>query len=74
MRYDSAILAHRFLNEKLNIFGMVGCVQCIAGSVAITLHAPEEREISNVNEVVALALQPGTSKAKPFAIFPMELN
>ena len=62
MQYDSAILAHRFLNEKLNIFGMVGCLQCIAGSVAITLHAPEEREISNVNEVVALALQPGRCK------------
>ena len=54
----SAILAHHFLNEKLNIFGMVGCVQCIAGSVAITLHAPEEREISGVNELFLLAMQP----------------
>ena len=54
----SAILAHRYLNEKLNMFGMVGCAQCIAGSVTITLHAPEERDIAGVNEMVVLAMQP----------------
>lgn len=54
----SAILAHHFLQERLNVFGMVGCAQCIAGSVAITLNAPEEREIFSVNEVAALALKP----------------
>ncbi|QDZ18126.1 magnesium transporter NIPA [Chloropicon primus] len=54
----SAILAHHFLQERLNVFGMVGCVLCIAGSVSITLHAPEEREMSGVNEVLLLALQP----------------
>ena len=54
----SAILAHHYLQERLNVFGMVGCALCIAGSVSITLHAPEESEISGVNEMAALAMQP----------------
>ena len=41
----SAILAHYWLNEKLNVFGILGCVLCIVGSMTIVLHAPEEREI-----------------------------
>ena len=55
----SAILAHCWLNEKLNIFGILGCILCIVGSMTIVLHAPEEREISSLLEVWQLALQPG---------------
>ena len=55
----SAILAHYWLNEKLNIFGILGCVLCIVGSITIVLHAPEEREITSLLEVWQLALQPG---------------
>ncbi|KAK9867792.1 hypothetical protein WJX84_007712 [Apatococcus fuscideae] len=55
----SAILAHYWLNEKLNVFGILGCVLCIVGSMTIVLHAPEEREITSLLEVWQLALQPG---------------
>lgn len=54
----SAVLAHYLLAEKLNAFGVVGCLLCIAGSLAIVLHAPEERPITSVLQVWALALQP----------------
>lgn len=54
----SAVLAHYLLAEKLNAFGVVGCLLCIAGSLAIVLHAPEERPISSVLQVWGLAVQP----------------
>lgn len=54
----SAILAHMLLNERLNIFGMLGCALCIVGSLTIVLHAPPERAISSVVEVWNLAMQP----------------
>jgi hypothetical protein len=55
----SAVLAHIILKEKLNIFGILGCVLCITGSLTIVLHAPEERPLESVLEVWSLALQPG---------------
>lgn len=56
---SSAVLAHYLLAERLNAFGVIGCLLCMSGSLAIVLHAPEERPISSVLEVWALALQPG---------------
>ena len=56
----SAVLAHVMLNERLNIFGILGCVLCIVGSMTIVLHAPEEREIVSLLQVWNMALQPGT--------------
>ena len=55
----SAVLAHLLLNEKLNVFGIVGCVLCVTGSLAIVLHAPEETPITSVLHVWNLAMQPG---------------
>lgn len=55
----SAILAHVLLNERLNMFGMLGCALCITGSITIVLHAPPERVIKSVAEVWQLAMQPG---------------
>jgi magnesium transporter len=54
----SAILAHVLLNERLNVFGLVGCVLCITGSLAIVLHAPEEAPLTSVLQVWELAIQP----------------
>ncbi|GFH13772.1 probable magnesium transporter [Haematococcus lacustris] len=54
----SAILAHMLLNERLNMFGMLGCALCITGSMTIVLHAPEERVLGSVVEVWQLAMQP----------------
>lgn len=55
----SAILAHIILQEKLNIFGMLGCLLCITGSITIVLHAPPERHLGSVVEVWQLAMHPG---------------
>ncbi|XP_058091169.1 probable magnesium transporter NIPA4 isoform X3 [Magnolia sinica] len=55
----SAALAHIILREKLHVFGILGCVLCVVGSITIVLHAPQEREIESVKEVWDLATEPG---------------
>lgn len=54
----SAALAHIILRERLHIFGILGCVLCVVGSITIVLHAPQEREIDSVKEVWDLATEP----------------
>ncbi|CAA0805845.1 Probable magnesium transporter NIPA3 [Striga hermonthica] len=54
----SAVLAHFILNEKLHPLGMLGCVMCIAGSIIIVIHAPQEQPISSVQEIWTMATQP----------------
>jgi energy-converting hydrogenase Eha subunit C len=49
------------LREKLHIFGILGCVLCVVGSITIVLHAPPERQIDSVTEVWGLATEPGTA-------------
>ncbi|EEF44183.1 probable magnesium transporter NIPA1 [Ricinus communis] len=55
----SAVLAHFILEEKLHIFGVLGCVLCVVGSTTIVLHAPQERAIESVKQVWLLATEPG---------------
>ncbi|KAM5532255.1 hypothetical protein V8D89_014094 [Ganoderma adspersum] len=54
-----AILASFFLNEKLGHLGRVGCSLCLLGSLIIVLHAPPDREIETVDEILEFALRPG---------------
>ncbi|CAN0875227.1 Probable magnesium transporter NIPA2 [Linum grandiflorum] len=54
----SAVLAHFILQEKLHIFGVLGCVLCVVGSSTIVLHAPQERNIESVRQVWQLATEP----------------
>ncbi|KAJ6961035.1 hypothetical protein NC652_000041 [Populus alba x Populus x berolinensis] len=54
----SAVLAHFILNEKLHQLGILGCVMCIAGSIVIVIHAPQERPITSVQEIWSMATQP----------------
>ncbi|XP_054776749.1 probable magnesium transporter NIPA3 isoform X2 [Prosopis cineraria] len=54
----SAALAYVILQEKLHLFGILGCVLCVVGSTTIVLHAPQEREITSVTEVWDLAMDP----------------
>ncbi|RZC54176.1 hypothetical protein C5167_013042 [Papaver somniferum] len=54
----SAALAHIILREKLNVFGILGCVLCVVGSTTIVLHAPQEQQIESVAEVWDLATEP----------------
>ena len=53
------MLAHYLLNERLNLFGLLGGMLCVAGSLTIVLHAPEETPITSVVQVWQLAMQPG---------------
>ncbi|KAK1429002.1 hypothetical protein QVD17_11201 [Tagetes erecta] len=55
----SAVLAHYFLDERLHIFGVVGCVLCLVGSTTIVLHAPHETQVSSVKQVWYFATEPG---------------
>ncbi|EPS61198.1 hypothetical protein M569_13600, partial [Genlisea aurea] len=54
-----AVLAHVILQERLHIFGVLGCALCVVGSTTIVLHAPPERQIESVTEVWDLATEPG---------------
>ncbi|KAI5654130.1 hypothetical protein M9H77_31317 [Catharanthus roseus] len=55
----SSVLAHFILREKLHIFGVVGCILCLVGSVDIVIHAPVEKDIHSVKEIWHLATEPG---------------
>ncbi|XP_042727355.1 magnesium transporter NIPA3 [Lagopus leucura] len=47
----SAILSSYFLKEKLNIHGKLGCVLSALGSTVMVIHAPEEEEITSLDEM-----------------------
>lgn len=55
----SAVLAHYLLDERMHIFGAVGCILCLVGSTAIVLHAPHETQVSSVKQVWHFATEPG---------------
>ncbi|CAI9271410.1 unnamed protein product [Lactuca saligna] len=54
----SAVLAHYFLDERLHIFGVVGCALCLVGSTVIVLHAPQETQVDSVKQVWFFATEP----------------
>ncbi|XP_022012346.1 probable magnesium transporter NIPA1 [Helianthus annuus] len=55
----SAVLAHYCLDERLHIFGVVGCALCVVGSTTIVLHAPQETQVKSVKEIWFFATEPG---------------
>jgi len=54
-----AILASIFLKEELGRIGSVGCALCLLGSLVIVLHAPEDKDIKTVDEILSYAMSPG---------------
>ncbi|KAH7882314.1 magnesium transporter NIPA-domain-containing protein [Phlebopus sp. FC_14] len=54
-----AVLASFLLNEELGHLGRTGCALCLIGSVIIVLHAPADKEIETVDEILTYAVQPG---------------
>lgn len=54
-----AVLGSYFLSERLGVLGKIGCAICLTGSVVIVLHAPPDKEIDTIEELLHLALQPG---------------
>lgn len=55
----SAILASRVLGEVLNLLGKVGCLLCILGSTVMVIHAPKEQEVSSIDQLKTMVIQPG---------------
>ncbi|KAI0371388.1 DUF803-domain-containing protein [Pilatotrama ljubarskyi] len=54
-----AILASFLLDEELGHLGRVGCSLCLLGSLIIVLHAPPDKEVKTVDEILDYATQPG---------------
>ncbi|WLF79415.1 hypothetical protein PVL30_003167 [Lodderomyces elongisporus] len=54
-----AVLAAIFLKEELGTLGKMGCAICLMGSVIIILHAPPDKEVETVDEILGYATQPG---------------
>ena len=54
-----AVLGAYFLKEELGTLGKLGCAMCLIGSVIIVLHAPPDKEIQTVDEIMDYAIHPG---------------
>ncbi|KAL4078160.1 magnesium transporter NIPA-domain-containing protein [Scleroderma yunnanense] len=54
-----AVLASFLLNEELGHLGRTGCALCLIGSLIIVLHAPADKEVETVDEILHYAIQPG---------------
>ncbi|KAH0614067.1 uncharacterized protein H6S33_005953 [Morchella sextelata] len=54
-----AVLGTYFLKEELGVLGKLGCAICLIGSVIIVLHAPPDKEITTIDEILNYAIQPG---------------
>lgn len=54
-----AVLGSYFLKEDLGTLGKLGCALCLIGSVIIVLHAPPDKEIQTVDEILQYAIHPG---------------
>lgn len=54
-----AVLGSYFLKEVLGILGKLGCAICLVGSVIIVLHAPADKDITTIDEILNYAIQPG---------------
>lgn len=54
-----AVLGTYFLGERLGVLGKLGCATCFIGSVLIASHAPPDKPIETVDEILNYAIQPG---------------
>lgn len=59
-----SVLAAVFLQERLGRIGKIGCALCLIGSIVIVLHAPADKEVETVDEILQLAVQPGEDAHK----------
>lgn len=54
-----AVLGSYFLNEILGVLGRLGSAICLIGAAIIVLHAPPDEDITTIDEILNLAIQPG---------------
>ncbi|XP_061473467.1 magnesium transporter NIPA4 [Rhineura floridana] len=55
----SAILSSYLLGEHLNLLGKLGCMLSIVGSTVLVIHAPEEEEVTTLDEMFSKLKEPG---------------
>ncbi|XP_065210813.1 magnesium transporter NIPA2 isoform X1 [Planococcus citri] len=55
----AAVLSTKFLHERLNLLGKVGCFLCILGSTIIVIHAPKEEEIEHLDDLISKLQESG---------------
>lgn len=65
LTWTSAVLGAYFLKEELGTLGKLGCAMCLIGSVIIVLHAPPDKDIQTVDEILDYAIKPGRSSYHP---------
>ncbi|KAG8853761.1 hypothetical protein FRB96_008016 [Tulasnella sp. 330] len=53
-----AVLASIMLGEELGHLGRLGCTLALIGSLIIVLHAPEDKPVQTVDEILNYAIQP----------------
>lgn len=58
MRF-SAVLSSHLLGEVLNVLGKLGCLLSLLGSVLLVIHAPQEQEVTSLEDMTNKLLEPG---------------
>ncbi|KAL1296705.1 hypothetical protein AAFC00_000180 [Neodothiora populina] len=53
-----AVLGAYFLDERLGTLGKLGCAMCLIGAVVIVLHAPPDKDVQTIDEILNYAIQP----------------
>lgn len=57
----SALLSSYLLGEALNLVGKLGCLLCVLGSILLVIHAPQEQEVTSLQDMTSKLLEPGES-------------
>ncbi|XP_061216148.1 magnesium transporter NIPA4 isoform X1 [Neopsephotus bourkii] len=55
----SAILSSYLLGERLNMLGKLGCMLSLVGSTVMVIHAPEDEEVTTLDEMSSKLKEPG---------------
>jgi drug/metabolite transporter (DMT)-like permease len=53
-----AVLGAYFLSERLGLLGKIGCSTCLLGAIIIVLHAPPDKPVETIEQVLDYAIQP----------------
>ncbi|RDW74413.1 uncharacterized protein DSM5745_07075 [Aspergillus mulundensis] len=53
-----SLMGAYFLKEDIKVLGKLGCATCLLGSVLLVLHAPGDKDIQTIDEILHLAIQP----------------
>uniref|UniRef100_A0A8C8FXX0 Uncharacterized protein n=1 Tax=Oncorhynchus tshawytscha TaxID=74940 RepID=A0A8C8FXX0_ONCTS len=57
---NHAVLSSYLLGETLNLFGKLGCVLSVPGSILMVIHAPEEEEVTTLHQLTDKLLDPAS--------------